>query len=35
VPIHVLYPKDRVTFFVPRRDVRRIIRRVILTELDG
>jgi len=35
VPIHVVYPKDRVTYFVPRRDVRRIIRRVLLTELQG
>lgn len=35
VPITVAYPKDRVTFFVPRRDVRRIIRRVIWTELQG
>lgn len=35
VPITVAYPKDRVTFFVPRRHVRRIIRRVILTELEA
>ena len=35
VPITVAYPKDRVTFFVPRRDVRRIIRRVLWTELQG
>ena len=35
VPITVRYPKDRVTFFVPNRDVRRIIRRVIWTELQG
>jgi glycosyltransferase involved in cell wall biosynthesis len=35
VPITVSYPSDRVTFFVPRRDVRRIIRRVILTELEA
>jgi glycosyltransferase involved in cell wall biosynthesis len=34
VPITVVYPPDRVTFFVPGRDVRRIIRRVILTELQ-
>jgi glycosyltransferase involved in cell wall biosynthesis len=35
VPIRVAYPEDRITFFVPKRDVRRIIRRVILTELEG
>lgn len=35
VPITVTYPPDRVTFFVARKDVRRIIRRVIITELHG
>lgn len=34
VPIHVRYPADRVTHFVVRRDVRRIIERVIFTELS-
>jgi glycosyltransferase involved in cell wall biosynthesis len=34
VPVDVHYPPRRLTFFVPSRDVRRIIRRVILTELE-
>ena len=35
VPIRVRYPVDRVTYFVAHRDVRRIIRRVVWTELAG
>ncbi|MBI2895497.1 MAG: glycosyltransferase family 2 protein [Deltaproteobacteria bacterium] len=35
MPVHVRYPEERLTFFVPSRDVRRIIRRVILTELGA